>query len=181
MGNYNPEEHNNLGYYFEFSNYIHALTGNMCLSDCNAREDFEEIISSFKFIEQEDIIPYIKILSPSGGEEWKIGQPQTIRWETGKNMDNAYVNIFLDQQGRFSNGRLNEFGIPASQGKFILDKFQYFIYTEEGDRTCWDIFPEDKYKIRLLYIWDSKSQSVKSIQEENDGYFSIIKKDKIVD
>jgi hypothetical protein len=171
------KEHNNLGYYFEFSDYISAL----CTTDGDISTDFKEVISSFKFIEKENIIPYIKILSPSGGEEWEIGQPQTIRWETGKNMDNAYVNIFLDQQGRFSNGRLNEFRIPASQGKFILDKFQFVLYTEEGDGTCWNVFPENKYKIRLLYIWDVDSQSVKSIQEESDGYFSIIKKDEIVE
>lgn len=54
----------------------------------------DQILSTFKFIESEVKANAISVLVPNGGESWKIGKEQTIRWFAPSSISN--VSIFLD-------------------------------------------------------------------------------------
>jgi len=117
----------------------------------------------------------IVVLSPNGGETLTKGGSYTITWELKGVVPSvdAFVNVFLQRDGVVVSGRLNDFGIPASQGLFYWDVLKYYITTPEGGRTD-HIVPEGEgYKIVLLYVWDPKSQPSKSVQDMSDGEFTI--------
>lgn len=82
-------------------------------------KDFEQMLSTFKFIKDETVRkePYIKIISPKKGDIWKVGETHDIVWDSfGIDKVNIYSG---NANGAFSMSALDiAVNIPASLGKY---------------------------------------------------------------
>ncbi|MDD5146554.1 MAG: Ser-Thr-rich GPI-anchored membrane family protein, partial [Candidatus Pacebacteria bacterium] len=105
---------------------------------------------------------YLNILSPNGGEKWEIGKTYDIIW-TSSGVAKAYIYLHFPDGGTCNLGETY-----AANGK-------YSVYLYQG-RQCPNI-PKtitagDQYKI---FITTEKFE-ISSVQDESDGYFSIVDK-----
>ncbi len=111
---------------------------------------FEQMLSTFKFIEVAgEKNPYIKVLSPNGGEQWVFGDTYDIKW-TSNGVDT--VNIELEMP---SGGIGLASNIPASLGKF---SWKVDTYSNLGDY----------YKIRI------SENAKEGVYKESYNNFNII-------
>jgi len=119
----------------------------------------------------------ITILSPNGGEIWKIGETRRINWNsTGINS----VYISLTDHGHIgigSGGSMSVVGpIPALTGYYDwkIPSESGLPRNDDGSRTS-----IDKYKINIFEVYTSTSSSgvmnlIYGIGDSSDNFFSII-------
>lgn len=111
--------------------------------------------------------PYIKVISPNGGEEFEIGEDIPVKW-----IASGVERVMLDLQDEkdVSHGKLSSFPI-SNTGSFLLTatynlspgkyRIRAFICPDEfADKECW-------YDIENLRIYG---------YDESDDYFGIVKK-----
>ena len=118
------------------------------VSNSDNLEIYDESDDFFSILETE---PFIKVISPNGGEEWEIENTYEIIW----NSDGVDIidQILLWGPGfQFQKDELIAQNIPTSQ-----EKYSWIIPLN---------IPSGDYKIR---IWDSTGQL-----DDSDNYFSII-------
>jgi len=113
----------------------------------------------------EEVTPYIKVISPNGGENWLVGKTYDISWES-RGIDK--ININLIEHVICPPGALCEapFLIDiASNISANLGKYSWTIpdYTKIG-------FYGSQFIIRILTI---QPEDIK-INDVSDNYFSII-------
>ncbi len=129
------------------------------------KELYNQILFTFKFVELEEVDeeapkvkekPYIKVISPNGGEKWKAGETYDIIW-TASGVDKVVIDAMGYGPG---NGGVELGKIDAILGKFF-----------------WKIDPNVSYvpgnnlKIRITEASDS------AFYDESDNYFSIIERE----
>jgi len=100
--------------------------------------------------------PYIKVLSPNGGEEWVEGNTYDITWESS-GVEKIAIGVTVDGKDK---GHIT-FGVDANLGKYSWKISPGFI-------SGFGISRADSVKIR---IYDAGNNS---IYDENDNYFSIL-------
>ena len=113
---------------------------------------------------------HIKILSPNGGETWKLGDPWVIRWDTGGGWEpptkTGGIILFVEQASKpgvripITVSRETE-SLHANTGTFtfvppdvdrFIDYFSYIYQVPNGDfRVCIKVFrgPHDTNMIRI--------------------------------
>ena len=121
-------------------------------------------------VEQEEIIPSkkvdetssIKILSPNGGEKWKIGNSYLVRWNSVGSI--PQVKIYLVPVNSNAGIRYISYGPIAN-----TDSYTYAIPYCGPGYECSSNFeiPKGEYYIRIT---DSKSV----VSDQSDASFSII-------
>ena len=119
------------------------------------------MISTFQFLHPKILqpeIPYIKVISPNGGEKWIAGNTYDIKWES-KGIDKVFITL-LDDENTDSCELTYEKRISAMESKY-----SYKIV--EG--RC-PLFISNKMKIAVK-SWDNQM----IIGDESDNYFSIVK------
>jgi hypothetical protein len=133
----------------------------MVVPECE--EIFNQILSTFRFIapvEKEE--PYIKILSPNGGEEWKEGKTYTIKWES------SGVNKVNIEYGDGKSWYIEQ-DYPAETGEYswtpqgIISQYEGFVY------------PEDLTEVNIkIGIWDAENSNIFDKSDEsfilNEGF-----------
>ncbi|MDP3990888.1 MAG: hypothetical protein Q8P63_01160 [Candidatus Nealsonbacteria bacterium] len=119
---------------------------------------FNQMLSTFRFLEAEK--PYIKVISPNGGEEWVIGETHDIIW-TFEGVDEVGINLeLMNPDGTFNNSWL----IATT--------------TASGGSYSWKI-PSDQslastYIIVIIGDLD-KAPPAGTAQAESNNYFSVVK------
>jgi hypothetical protein len=108
--------------------------------------------------------PSVKVLSPNGGEKWKIGSKQTIKWNT--------QNIPLTDKIAIHIRKIRS---PGSSGEG--QECDPIIFTElkNDGKEDWIIskYPEGNYIIEVVSY--ESIPITKSIKDESDTYFQIVK------
>ena len=101
--------------------------------------------------------PYIKVLSPNGGEEWQMGGIYPIKWESKKidKIDIFWIEESLGIEESLECGRVEN--ISADIGR----------YDYELRPVVCD--PGDRFKIKIV-------RSDGKISDESNNYFSVIEK-----
>ena len=115
---------------------------------------FFQILSNFKFLKADE--PYIKLISPNGGEEFVAGSEAEINWESiGLYKEDIQLNLV------FPGG-----------GTTVISELPSY-----PDKYYWDIpsdFPTGDFKI--LITWPPvKNISEVNLSDESDNYFKIVK------
>jgi len=122
---------------------------------------YNHLLSTFRFLEvetvEEEMEPYIKILSPNGSEEWGEGKTHTIKWESS---DVNKVNI---EYGDGKSWHI-ELGYPAEVGEYS--------WTPEGIITQYEGFiGNDLTEVNIkIGIWDAENAN---IFDKSDNYFTL--------
>ncbi len=109
--------------------------------------------------------PYIKILSPNGGETWEIGKSYDITWSS-KGIDK--VTIFLAdfrEESPVTWHRISP-DLSATLGKYSWKVADCY------DSIC-NFTPGEKYKIKISESATSPSYPLLA-EDESDDYFSIV-------
>ena len=133
----------------------------------------DDIVKTFKFTST-STKPSITVLSPNGGEVWKIRSQQTIKWKTTGNIPSNYqIYITLDDNGITGLGKVN---INSNE---ITFKFPQYI-AEGGDMMV--PIKTGLHKIKI-YLFDGIPNSgypnpdIKYgkvvLQDESDATFTI--------
>jgi hypothetical protein len=110
--------------------------------------------------------PYIKLISPYGGEEWVIGNTYEIKWES-QGVENVYISIIdmssPSKEVRMIKGAGEE--IPAAKGSFswTIPKNIFSIHPD------WN--PGDDFRIRVC---EAKPAGACGIYDENEINFKIV-------
>jgi len=121
--------------------------------------------------------PFIKVLSPNGGEKFNKGQDITITW-TSKGVNNVYIHAYYyDANGNIGDpGSSDEFSfnggecrltyepVPASTGKYIVKN--------GGSGRCGQMPAGNRIKIEI-------SGQATDIKDFSDNYFSIVANEQI--
>jgi type II secretory pathway pseudopilin PulG len=110
--------------------------------------------------------PYIKILSPSGGEEWVIGNTYEIKWES-QGVEGVYIFITDMSSPSKELIRIRGLGeeVPAAKGSFswTIPKNIFSIHPD------WN--PGDDFRITVC---EAKPAGACGIYDENEIYFKIV-------
>jgi hypothetical protein len=126
---------------------------------------FNQMLSTFKFIE-----PYIKVISPNGGEEWKVGNTYDITWEAA-GIDEVFIHLYVKTNDGSYSFSLN----PTDSGKIypngIDAKLGTFSWKITKDSACMSEASQmNKFKIQVT----SPPYLDPAFEDESDNYFSII-------
>jgi hypothetical protein len=103
--------------------------------------------------------PYIKVISPNGGEQWIIGKKYDITWESQK-VDKVY--IYLVKEGESDVAEI----ITKVFFQASLGKYSWIIPSDNND-----INSGGQFKIVIT----SSEENNGKIRDESDNYFGIIK------
>jgi hypothetical protein len=109
--------------------------------------------------------PYIKVISPNGGEEWKEGRTHTIEWKSD-GVDK--VNISYTLPADFGVNYIVE-NISAALGSYIWD-------VNIPDTIIFGAELPGEYEIQI-----SSADDGVFVNDESDNYFSIVAKDETAD
>jgi hypothetical protein len=110
--------------------------------------------------------PYIRVLSPNGGERWIAGNTYEIKWES-RGIEKVYISITdmstPQKYVRLIRGLGEE--VEASKGSFYwsIPKNIFNIYPD------WK--PGDNFRI---IVCEAKPAGACGIYDENDDYFTIL-------
>jgi len=173
------------------------------------KELYDQILSTFKFIELEEAKeeapeieevpkveekPYIKVISPNGGETWKTGNIYNITW-TSKGVEK--VNILLlgcqtkectVETGMSMNAISPHYSVDAEEGSYSWAISSQNIGLDVSKYTCFKIkiyeaFPGpegvlDKFLAMLAYIGNKLgillTQTSDLVEDVSDECFYII-------
>jgi hypothetical protein len=126
------------------------------ISPVEAEQLFNQIISTFRFLKADN--PYIKLISPNGGEELVAGTKAEIEWESiGLYKKDIQLNLVFPGGGTIVIAELG-----SLSGTFYWD-------------VPSDLLSSGQYKI--LITWPPvKSPSDVQMSDESDNYFSIVKR-----
>lgn len=109
------------------------------------------------------IVPYLKIISPKGGEIWESGKTYRITWES-KNIDTVWIeidNYFESKASQAKRIAANFNGVPAKQG-----------YYEWKIDESWLPFGDND---RFLVIASEYKNGAKTKIRSGSSYFTIEK------
>ncbi|MEO0084949.1 MAG: hypothetical protein ABIJ94_04430, partial [candidate division WOR-3 bacterium] len=109
---------------------------------------------------KENVEPYIKVLSPNGGEQWKIGETYNIKWDSA-GVSKIYVTLLNYSQT--DSCRLTY--------ESITNTGSYSFNTGQQGRCPQSVFIGDKIKIEISA--DVYTTNGVEIKDESDNYFSI--------
>lgn len=141
---------------------------------------FEKMLSTFRFIESEEIAgSYIEVLSPNRGEKWIEGKEYEIKWET-KGIDLADINLLSCQTSDCKN--------------FIRYKIAGFVEAEQRNYN-WkvptgsnfsQIFPnviQTSFtgNCAIIEIMTPPAGDLESVRDLSDACFTITIKDETAD
>jgi len=123
----------------------------------DVKEICNQMLSTFRFIEAEE--PYIKVLSPDGGEEWMAGKTYDITWAS-KGIDEVGIDLkLMNLDGTFNNSwKIATVASPKESYSWEIPLDQSLAST---------------YKIVLIGDL-AKAPPAGVVQDESDNYFSII-------
>ncbi len=131
---------------------------------------FDQILSTFKFIEPSSsspsTAPKITVLSPNGGEQWKIGETHTIRWSSSGYSGNIDISLLKQKM---------DFGVEiatlyVAKGVPNTENYSWTIpasFTIDANRSI-DISSGNYYKI---IVGAPGSQNDK--YDASDNFFTI--------
>jgi hypothetical protein len=111
--------------------------------------------------EIKNVEPYIKVLSPNGGEQWKIGETYNIKWDS-TGVSKIYVTLF--NYGQTDSCRLTY--------ESIINTGSYSFAIGQQGRCPQSVFIGDKIKIQVSA--DVNTTNGVEIKDESDNYFSIV-------
>jgi len=103
--------------------------------------------------------PYIKVISPSGGENWIIGNTYDIIWESKGYHGMVYITLINEERDWAC--RLTSGYISVEEGKYSW---------EVDANICSTLYPGDKFKIKVN---EEEGMSIPRLDNESDDYFSI--------
>jgi len=106
--------------------------------------------------------PYIKVVSPNGGEIWKVGEEYEIIWKSEGINPNLPVAITL-----IDYSKNKKYGIDTSWAKIGDGKF----ITSWGAAFPISVASGNKYKIR---VYVNTKDITAQFPDESDDYFSIV-------
>lgn len=106
--------------------------------------------------------PYIKVISPNGEEEWKIGNTYDITWES-QGADKIYIYLVKEGASDVAEIITRDF-IQASLGKY-----SWTIPTKNNDINL-----GGQFKIVITFPEEKNGK----IRDVSDNYFSIVKKEE---
>lgn len=125
--------------------------------------DLQKELEEIETVSTPTPAPYIKIISPNGGEKWFFGVPQTIIWDSG-GIKNALIYLW------FPDGvacKLSSADISADQNKYTI--------TLQENQPCPNIprsIIAGQYKISL---WDAEpATDISAAHDYSDNFFNII-------
>lgn len=122
--------------------------------------------------------PYMKVLFPKGGEIWKKGENNIIKWDTKSLPQYGYIMIALNHNNGSTAGGINEFRFSPQQQ---LTENEYIWDTKSLKTVHWDTngaptTPEDiqtgLYKIGFGIIDETKNPAV-VVASGNTNSFTI--------
>lgn len=125
--------------------------------------EYYQMLSTLRFIGTKKEEPYIKVISPNGGEKWIIEDTYEIKWNSS---GIEKVNIVLEnwetpEAGWPTSGGMAE-NIPANLGKY-----SFSMSLESLPPALRQ--PNNYFKIRIV-----KSDYNYSISDRSDEFFSIV-------
>ena len=116
--------------------------------------------------------PTIKVLSPNGGEQWKIGSKQTITWKPYS----VSISEVPPQVGRVTitlDSGIRCFTTPCPSGYILASEVRdsgFFDWTVGEDITGSSI-PNGSYKVIVTHTYNTYPDS---IPDSSDAPFSIV-------
>ncbi|MHA1796113.1 MAG: hypothetical protein ACTSUK_08375 [Promethearchaeota archaeon] len=117
----------------------------------------EQVLTTFTFIQPEEQEgPYIKVISPNGGERWTVGETQYITWDS---KDVERVAIELRQVG----------GVASVEIAYLEDNLGIYSWKVSDPQSVTSMI--DSKKLRV-FIFDRDKPG---ISDMSDGDFSIEK------
>jgi len=116
--------------------------------------------------------PFIKVLSPNGGETWKMGQTYSIVWEVDKPYGAVQIQIVTDETSDqpylLTNGYLEGDAAKAGSYSFTLKNWWVPGWANGKYNNIQSPVELGKYKIRLM-------TGVGGPTDSSDKQFSIVK------
>jgi hypothetical protein len=107
---------------------------------------------------KENAEPFIKLISPRGGEVWEEGKAYEIRWES-QGVDEVYIGVAVGGKDK---------GLLYSKGSSKIDA--------EGGKISWKIpkrfitgFGPAKSDLVRIMIFDTRNSTIRDLS----GYFTI--------
>ena len=101
--------------------------------------------------------PYIKVISPNGGETWTAGETYTIKWDCPYEVEVNVVDIFIKDKRT---------GVESPIGDLIECSLEEYSWQIRDNISV----GENNFKIQLRYIAGSQP-----VIDESDNYFTIKK------
>ncbi|KKT18605.1 MAG: hypothetical protein UW02_C0026G0001 [Candidatus Nomurabacteria bacterium GW2011_GWB1_43_7] len=136
--------------------------------------------------------PSITVLSPNGGETWKSGQSQTIKWKYSSLPDLEqggkkypvvvsvglfYQDVSIENQDEYGGGRLCWLGsVPISAGSF---SFTSTIGSCPNPNSSRPIIKEGNYKVVIYAGYSGGYEGDNLAEDESDNSFIIVKTNTI--
>lgn len=115
--------------------------------------------------------PFIKVISPNGGETWKVGQTYSIVWEANKPYGAVQIQIVTDETSDqpylLTNGYLEGDAAKAGTYSFTLKNWWVPGWANGKENNIQAPVEAGKYKIRLM-------TGVGGPTDSSDKQFSIV-------
>lgn len=113
--------------------------------------------------------PYIKVISPNGGEEWIVGEARKIQWES-EGLNSVIVWLRDYSQGiNFLACRLGGYA-ESTSGEYL--------WNINLQNCPFSPSPGDKFKVAVT---EPEGMAELRFVDESDGYFSITAPDETAD
>lgn len=110
--------------------------------------------------------PFIKILSPNGGESFNDGDVMKIEWDASQNIEEFKISFVVDgwnAQYSIAGTSKHAGGLPIVQNTGFYN-WTIDMYNSGGNR--------DRVKMRIV---GSNKQGSFAIEDESDDFFSVVK------
>lgn len=147
---------------------------------CSEDFIFEEILSTFKFIEKQP--ESIQVLSPNGGETWQDGNEYLIKWSNSSEIKTVRILLFAAED----ENSVLEPVVPADIETFLISQKEYaprgyMRWTIDSKKLGLD-FSRDKYFAILIEGYSVAPEQMPEVgwgkylvaSDHSDKSFSII-------
>jgi hypothetical protein len=139
---------------------------NLSFSGAGATGNTPTAATSFNIIAAPTTQPTVTVVSPNGGEAWKIGETHNITW-TSSGINNVGIELWnADNSARICYLN-NDQSVPASQNSY---SFAINTCMNSSGQTI-SIVPGN-YKIRVSSFWPEGGEA--GFADVSDNYFSIV-------
>ena len=129
------------------------------------------------WLEKEE--PYIRILSPNGGERYMVGEEYVIRWKTENLPSNAKVSIRIKRDDGGTIGIADIMLLQQDKSKYIWRIDLNKLLCWSWGASCIELNPDEvlkhEFKIEAVAYWPNPEDSRYNvtIMDGSDNYFSI--------